>query len=272
MGRSHRHRRRARSGTPPLPHCRRHRGTGRGAGPRLGDRAATGERAVDAAGRGRRPGRDAPEGLADPQHRHRESGPGLIIPAAAEVAHLRGPGENRGLGRGTPGEDEAMRVVAVNVVEELIPGPKEHGVTAIDKRPQVGRVPVGELGLAGDSVCDTKHHGGPDQALYVYATEDSDWWAAQLDREIPPGLFGENLDTVGLEVTGALIGERWQIGDGADAVEVEVRSPRIPCITFQDRMQIRGWIKRFHREGRPGAYLKVLKTGAIAAGDSVTVM
>jgi MOSC domain-containing protein YiiM len=164
-----------------------------------------------------------------------------------------------------------MRVVAVNVVEELIPGPKEHGVTAIDKRPQVGRVPVGELGLAGDSVCDTKHHGGPDQALYVYATEDSDWWAAELDREIPPGLFGENLDTVGLEVTGALIGERWQIGDGADAVEVEVRSPRIPCITFQYRMQLRGWIKRFHREGRPGAYLKVLKTGAIAAGDPVTV-
>lgn len=165
-----------------------------------------------------------------------------------------------------------MRVLTVNVVEELIPGPKDTGMTAIDKRPQPGRVAVGELGLAGDSVCDTKHHGGPDQALYVYAREDSDWWAAELDREIPPGWFGQNLDTEGLDVTGALIGERWRIGTGADAVEVEVRSPRIPCVTFQDRMQLRGWIKRFQREGRPGAYLKVLKTGTIGAGDPVSVL
>lgn len=165
-----------------------------------------------------------------------------------------------------------MRLVAVNVVEELMPGPKDSGLTAIDKRPQAGRVPVGELGLVGDSVCDTKHHGGPDQALYVYASEDSDWWAAELDREIPPGLFGENLDTVGLDVTGALIGERWRIGDGADAIHVEIRSPRIPCITFQHRMQLRGWIKRFHRERRPGAYLKVLKPGVIGVGDPVTVL
>jgi MOSC domain-containing protein YiiM len=165
-----------------------------------------------------------------------------------------------------------MRLLTVNVVEELIPGPKETRVTAIDKRPQVGRVPVGELGLAGDSVCDTKNHGGPDQALYAYAREDSDWWSAQLDREIPPGLFGENLVTEGLDITNALIGETWRLGDGPDAVEVMVRAPRIPCITFQHRMQIPGWIKRFHREGRPGAYLKVLKTGAIAAGDPVTVL
>ena len=107
-----------------------------------------------------------------------------------------------------------MRVVAVNVVEELIPGPKETGPTAIDKRPQERRVAVGELGLAGDRVCDTKNHGGPDQALYVYAAEDSAWWAAQLAREIPPGLFGENLDTEGLDITNALIGEGWRLGAG----------------------------------------------------------
>lgn len=162
-----------------------------------------------------------------------------------------------------------MRLVTVNVVEELIPGPKETGFTAIDKRPQVGRVPVGELGLRGDSVCDTKNHGGPDQALYAYAVEDSAWWAGQLDREIPPGLFGENLVTEGLDVTNALIGEVWRLGD---EVEVMVRSPRTPCITFQHRMEIPGWIKRFHQEGRPGAYLKVLKTGTLAAGDEVTVL
>jgi MOSC domain-containing protein YiiM len=90
-----------------------------------------------------------------------------------------------------------------------------------------------------------------------------------LGREIPPGLFGENLVTEGLDITNALIGEVWRIGD---EVEVMVRAPRIPCVTFQHRMEIPGWIKRFHQEGRPGAYLKVLKTGTVAAGDEVEVL
>ncbi|HEY0474941.1 MAG TPA: MOSC domain-containing protein [Kribbella sp.] len=165
-----------------------------------------------------------------------------------------------------------MRLVTVNVVEELIPGPKETGFTAIDKRPQLERVPVGELGLRGDSVCDVKNHGGPDLALYAYAAEDSEWWAEQLGREIPSGLFGENLRTEGLDITNALIGETWRFGGGPDAVEVMVRAPRIPCVTFQHRMQVPGWVKRFHQEGRPGAYLKVLKTGVIGAGDPVTIL
>lgn len=162
-----------------------------------------------------------------------------------------------------------MRLLTVNVVEELIPGPKDTGLTAIDKRPQAGRVRVGELGLAGDSVCDTKNHGGPDQALYAYAEEDAHWWASELDRDIPAGLFGENLRTEGLDITGALLGEVWRIGP---EVEVMVRAPRVPCITFQDRMQEPRWVKRFHQAGRPGAYLKVLRTGAIAAGDPVEVV
>lgn len=162
------------------------------------------------------------------------------------------------------------RLIAVNVVHQVLPSPKSKvRVTAIDKRPQAGRVSVGELGLTGDTQCDTKHHGGPDQALYLYAREDADWWAAELGREIPPGLFGENLTTEGLDVTGALIGERWRLGE---TVEVEVRTPRTPCITFESRMGIPHWIKRFHQAGRPGAYLKVLRPGTIAAGDPVTVI
>jgi MOSC domain-containing protein YiiM len=162
-----------------------------------------------------------------------------------------------------------MRLLTVNVVEKLIPGPKETGLTAIDKRPQPGRVPVGELGLAGDRVCDTKNHGGPDLALYAYAGEDANWWASQLDRDIPTGLFGENLRTEGLDVNGALLGEIWRIGA---EVEVMVRAPRIPCITFQHRMQEPHWVKRFHQAGRPGAYLKVIRTGTIGAGDPIEVL
>lgn len=88
----------------------------------------------------------------------------------------------------------------------------------------------------------------------------------------PPGLFGENLTTDGLEVSGALIGERWRIGTGDDAVEVMVRSPREPCVTFQHRMGLPRWVKRFTEGGRPGAYVKVLRPGTIGAGDPVTVL
>ncbi|MEU4197938.1 MOSC domain-containing protein [Kribbella sp. NPDC026611] len=162
-----------------------------------------------------------------------------------------------------------MRLLTVNVVEELLPGPKDTGWTAIDKRPQSGRVRVGELGLAGDRVCDTDNHGGPDQALYAYAEEDATWWSGQLNRAIPTGLFGENLRTEGLDINGALLGEVWRIGP---EVEVMVRAPRTPCITFQHRMQEPRWVKRFHQAGRPGAYLKVLRTGTIAAGDDIEIL
>jgi MOSC domain-containing protein YiiM len=163
-------------------------------------------------------------------------------------------------------------VTAVCVVHALIPGPKDVGVTAIDKRPTGPgvAVEVGSLGLAGDRVCDTRHHGGEEQAVYAYADEDAAWWAAELDREIPPGLFGENLRTGGLDMNGAEIGERWRVG-GPDGVLLEVTSPRIPCVTFAARMQLPGWIKRFTAHGAPGAYLAVVSPGRLAAGDGLVV-
>lgn len=162
-------------------------------------------------------------------------------------------------------------VAAVNVVHELIPAARETKLTAIDKRPQPGRIAVTELGLVGD--CHQyRRHGGPDQALYLYAREDADWWAARLGREIAPGYFGENLSTVGLDVSDALIGERWRIGAGSDAVQVEIRSPRTPCPNFAFRMAEPDWIRRFTEARRPGAYLKVLRTGSVGAGDPVSVL
>jgi MOSC domain-containing protein YiiM len=165
------------------------------------------------------------------------------------------------------------RLSAVCVVHAIIPNPGETpDVTAIDKRPRQGRLEVGPQGLVLDTQIDRKYHGGEEQALYAYADEDAAWWAGELDREIAPGLFGENLRISGLEVSGAEIGERWRVGDGPDAVVLEVTMPRTPCMTFQKRMALRGWIKRFTRAGRYGAYLRVVVPGTIAAGDPVTVV
>ena len=157
-------------------------------------------------------------------------------------------------------------VLAVCRVHQLLADEGRLGVTAIDKRPVDGPVRVHRLGLRGDVQVDRIDHGGEDQALYAYAQADADYWSAELGREIPPGLFGENLRVSGLDATNAVIGERWRIGLD---VEVEVTSPRVPCSTFQRRMNEPHWVKRFTEAGRVGTYLRVVRVGSVRAGDDI---
>jgi MOSC domain-containing protein YiiM len=170
-----------------------------------------------------------------------------------------------------------MRLLSVNVGHPR-PNPwKGLRATGIDKRPVGGPVAVtapgpkgtGMVGLAGDRVYDVQHHGGTDQAVYAYARADLDRWQAELGRPLANGSFGENLTTAGLDVNGALIGERWRIGPD---VVLEVSCPRIPCATFQGWLERAGWIKRFTEAALPGAYLRVIEPGDIRAGDQVEIM
>ncbi|MBT1608286.1 MULTISPECIES: MOSC domain-containing protein [Curtobacterium] len=159
-------------------------------------------------------------------------------------------------------------VTAVCRVDRLLPDSGIIGVTAIDKRPVTGSVRVRPLGLRADVQANRKYHGGVDQAVYAYADEDAAYFADLLEREVPPGLFGENLRTSGIDVTGAVTGERWRIGD---TLVLEVTVPRTPCGTFARRMGVDKWVKRFADEGRPGAYFRVVKSGSVAAGDPIEV-
>lgn len=164
-------------------------------------------------------------------------------------------------------------VDAVCVVHaERDSGVKRVTRTAIDKRPVDGRIPVGRLGLGGDHVCDTEFHGGPYQAVYAYSSEEAKRWSTELGRPLGPGWFGENLHISGLDVTDAVIGERWQISgpDSSDVLELEVTGPRVPCGTFGLWSGEKGFVKRFTEQSDVGAYLRVNRTGTIAAGDTVT--
>lgn len=151
--------------------------------------------------------------------------------------------------------------------------------SGIDKRPSaeplVVRAPgprKGGLGsgVVGDSICDSKHHGGDDQAVYAYVREDLDRWEGELGRELTNGMFGENLTTSGVDVTGLLIGERLTVGE--DGLVLEVTSPRTPCQTFVEWLGIRGWMKTFTAAGDPGAYFRVIQPGTIRAGDRIDVL
>ena len=139
--------------------------------------------------------------------------------------------------------------------------------TGIGKRPANGPVRVRASGLSGDRVCNRKHHGGPDQAVYAYSQDDYAWWSSNLNRPLAPGTFGENLTVEGLP-TDLGIGERLLIG----AVVLEVTAPRIPCATLEAALGVDGFAERFRRAARPGAYLRVLSTGEVQAGDAVTVL
>jgi MOSC domain-containing protein YiiM len=169
----------------------------------------------------------------------------------------------------------AARVVSVNLVHAIVADPRgEVGRTAIDKRPANGPVQIQALGPVGDTVLDRKHHGGRDQAVYAYALEDLTAWSRELGRRLEPGTFGENLTTEGLDVTGAVIGERWRVAgaDSSGPVLLEVTAPRIPCSTFQGWMDEPHWVRRFTKRGAPGAYLRVIAEGRIRAGAPVEVV
>jgi MOSC domain-containing protein YiiM len=105
--------------------------------------------------------------------------------------------------------------------------------------------------------------------VYAVAREDLDDWERELGRALANGGFGENLTTEGVDVSGALIGERWRIGPD---VVLEVTSGRIPCATFQGHLGEQRWVKRFTAKGAPGAYLRVIEPGEVRAGDAVEVV
>lgn len=169
------------------------------------------------------------------------------------------------------------RITSVNIGAPQQSSATHVGVTGIDKQPADSAVDVvdpgpkgsGGSGLAGDAVCDQRHHGGSDQAVYAYSAEDLEEWAARLGRQLPPGSFGENLTTRGIDVTGARIGERWRIGE---RLLLEVSTPRIPCRTFAAWLGERGWVKAFTDAAKPGAYLRVIEPGAIRTGDQLNVV
>ena len=140
--------------------------------------------------------------------------------------------------------------------------------SGIDKRPVEGRVAVHPLGLAGDVQVNRRHHGGEGEAVHAYAQEDADWWAAELDRELPAGRFGENLRTTGLDLTGAVLGERWRVG----TTLLEVTASRTPCANFERFWGVPQLVRRFAAHGATGAYLRVLETGDVGAGDAVEVV
>lgn len=166
-------------------------------------------------------------------------------------------------------------VLSTNVaVAQPDPGGADR-VSGIDKRPQpfldvefIGPSYGDGSGVVGDTVGDSKHHGGAQKAVYAFAREELDFWEKELGRSFANGSFGENLTTSGIDLARTLINQQVNVGSAV----LEISIVRQPCRTFAGWIEEPGWVKTFSRHGRCGAYLRVVEPGRISAGDEIELV
>ena len=161
-----------------------------------------------------------------------------------------------------------MQLISINIGKERTQQRKDYvETTGIYKIPIDRPVEIKSLGIDGDAICDKKHHGGPDQAIYVYGGADYAWWSREIGKELTPGTFGDNLTISDLESAQFNVGDYLHIGE----VKLQITSPRIPCGTFAARMNDPQWVKKFRDAERPGLYCRVIRDGIVKAGDTVAI-
>src|SRR5215471_3788628 len=138
--------------------------------------------------------------------------------------------------------------------------------TAVWKKPVAGRRMVRRLNIDGDGQGDLAGHGGEHRAVFVYQIGSYRYWQAQLGRDdFSYGQFGENFTVDGLADDQVCIGDRYRIGEAL----FEVTQPRVTCYRVGIRLddpQIPALLISHHR---PGFYLRVLREGAVQAGDEI---
>ena len=160
-----------------------------------------------------------------------------------------------------------MQITSVNIgKEQAIQG--KSGTSGIFKQPSCDPVMIHSQGLVNDVIIDVEHHGGVDQAVYIYGVPDYDWWSDELGRDLNAGIFGENITISDLESAALCVGDRLHMGD----VILEVTAPRVPCVTLATRMGDPQFIKRFAKAKRYGAYCRVIQPGHIQQGDAVQLI
>ncbi len=161
----------------------------------------------------------------------------------------------------------SLQIVSVNVgqVREV----EDNGrtvTTAIFKSPVEGPVRAEGVNLRGDAQADLSVHGGPDKAIYGFASEHYAQWRADYPHiEFTWGAFGENLTTAGLLEDDALIGARYRCG----SLVLRVTEPRMPCSKFGLRLGDKSVLKHMIDTGHSGFYFAIDEEGEIEAGDTL---
>src|SRR5919197_2708695 len=141
--------------------------------------------------------------------------------------------------------------------------------TGIFKEPVKGRIPLRRLNLDGDRQADLSVHGGPDKAVYSYASEHYEYWRHELPTTtLSYGMFGENFTTQGL------MEDRINIGDHlkAGSAKLVATQPRMPCYKLGVKFGRMDIIRQFMNSKLSGIYFRVLKEGEVGAGDAIELI
>jgi len=138
--------------------------------------------------------------------------------------------------------------------------------TAVWKRPVEGPRLVRRLNIDGDGQGDLAGHGGEHRAVFVYQIESYRYWQEQLSRDdFSYGQFGKNFTVAGLADDQVCIGDRYRIGEAV----FEVTQPRVTCYRVGIRMADPRMPALLVSHHRPGFYFRVLREGAVQAGDEI---
>jgi ferredoxin-NADP reductase/MOSC domain-containing protein YiiM len=138
--------------------------------------------------------------------------------------------------------------------------------TAVWKQPSAGPCQVRRLNIDGDGQGDLQGHGGEQRAVFVYQLDSYDYWQHQLGRDdFEYGQFGENFTISGLADDEVCIGDQYQIGEAL----FEVTQPRVTCYRVGIRMNDPRMPALLISHHRPGFYFRVLREGAVQAGDEI---
>ena len=161
-----------------------------------------------------------------------------------------------------------MRIVSLNIGRPtlLVRNGRQYS-TAFNRKPVVGSVRLEVDGFEGDRVADAESHGGPDKAVCCYPHEHYAHWNRELGSALVVPSFGENLTTEGLAESELCIGDVFRIGDTV----LQISQPRQPCWKLANNHENPGLPKLINEMGYTGFYLRVLKTGQFASGDTITL-
>ena len=157
------------------------------------------------------------------------------------------------------------------VIDALFAGPSRarwpgKPPSAIAKAEMPGWLELTPAGIVGDQQADLNVHGGHDKALHHYAADHYPAWRADLGRDdLGPGGFGENLSTTGITEETLCIGDTLALGNAV----VQVSQGRQPCWKLDMHTGEPRMAYLFQKTGRTGWYYRVLKPGAIRAGEVI---
>jgi MOSC domain-containing protein YiiM len=162
------------------------------------------------------------------------------------------------------------RVASIHVGKVAPLGP-DRVPSGFVKQAVSSAVTVTPVGIVGDEQADLRVHGGPDKAVYGYASAHYAAWRRDYPQHtdlLIAGGLGENLTIDGMTEADLCVGDVHGIG----TTRLQVCQPRQPCFKFALRFGDKHMPKAMIRNGRSGWYYRVLIPGVICPGDRVVVL